>query len=382
MIEKYTVSPKDVIHENTKLVIDFDSMLFKLASSAEKKEVCIIRKDNLQQVGKFKNKTSFFGRSRKTISEDSKLHAYNQELIKSGQDPLSHDDFIIDEVKEITLGNDILFRNLEAWVESLCSILDIRRSNVIPLMGDSGSFRDDLILPKKYKDNRDPSAKPLALKMVRDEFYKRFSPYMDDSLEADDVLAMYQYLGHISYKKTGKTDYIVSTIDKDAYGTAGFIINYDKAENKFKDTSLVYVPDAMTDCGDMIIKGKAKEKKGLGFKWFVYQALLIGDSGDNYFTYQYFDHLKGKYGKDQAFNDLKDLNTPKEILEYAVSKWREWFPDGYVEFTDFNGNPVKEHWSEFANKIFLAAYMKKSKTDTTDLFKTLKHFGVSIEKTP
>lgn len=381
MFEKYKINKndyKDYIDENTKLVIDFDSMLFKLASSAERTEVRILEKSSGKDLGLFKNKTKFFGSTKKIIDPKSELGKLNTKRLQEGLDDLSQDDFDVEVVQTPVVGYSTMLRNMESWVSDLCKELGIQRQNVVHLMGDSGSFRDDFILPKKYKDNRSNQTRPLMLRELRNKFTAMHEPLMYDNFEADDVLSMYQWKGYVSYLKTGKTSFIVSTIDKDAYGTGGFIINYDKFENKFKDNSLYLIPDSSKDVGELKLKNDVV--KGAGFKWFICQALLLGDSGDNYFTYQYFKHLKGKYSQKVAFNDLQEINDPKELMEYAVGKWQEWFPDGFVEYTDYNGDFVKEPWYDFANKIFLCAYMKRSLKDDMDLFKLLDKLGVSIEK--
>lgn len=381
MFEKYRIlkeNYKEYISEKTHLVIDFDSMLFKLASSAEKTQVRIINNITGDEVGLFKNKTEFFGRSKKEINPTSELGKINIKRLSDGLDEFSPENFDIEVVQTPIVGYNTMMNNLNMWVNDLCESLGIPNSKVIHLMGDSGSFRDDFILPKKYKDNRSDQVKPVMLKKLRNIFEEKYNPPMYEKYEADDVLAMYQRRGYASYMKTGKTDFIVATIDKDAYGTCGFIINYDKYKNEFKDNSLYLIPDSNKDIGEITIKNNAV--KGVGFKWFICQGLLLGDTGDNYYTYQYFDHLSSKYGQKAAFNDVKDIKDPKDLLEYAVNKWKEWFPSGYVEYTSYEGDNIKEPWYDFANKIFLCAYMKRSLSDDMDLFKLLDNFGVTIEK--
>jgi hypothetical protein len=373
----FAIDPRKVVSKDTKLVIDLDSMLFKLASSAEKSEVKVTIKDTKEEIGVFKNKTEFLGRKKNEICPNSKHNQVNHERISKGLTELSRDDFVIETIKTPVIGYTTMLHNLEEWVDEVCRLTTVPRSNTVYLIGDSGSFRDDICLPKKYKDNRDADSKPLMLSGLRKRFKDKYNPYMNPNLEADDVINIYQFKGYSDYLKTGKASYITSTIDKDAYGCSGFVFNYNKHNGKIIDDSLIKIPNSSEHAG-LLFKKDNGDIKGLGFKWFIYQALLFGDTGDHYFTYQYFPHLKGQYGETSACNDLHDIHTSKQVLQHAVDKWKEWHPSGYVEFTCWRGLHHKETWQEFANKIFLCAYMKRSLNDDMNLFKLCKIMGVEI----
>ena len=376
MFDKYQVKPSDVVDENTKLVIDLDSMLFKLAATSEKTEIEVFNKSTNDSFGVFKNRTTFFGRSKNKVGANCILNDINIERETKGLEPFSLDDFSVKDIQTPIVGFSLLLKNMDDWVNAVAEPLSISADNIVFLMGDSGSFRDNIKLPKRYKDNRKTSLKPVMLKELRNMVASNTNPVMHDSLEADDVLNMYQFKGYMDYLKTGKASYIVSTIDKDAYGTSGFITNYDKADGQFKDNSLYLLPQANTDLGDLKLRNGIV--KGCGLKWFICQAMLLGDSGDNYFTYQYFPELKGAYGHKQCYVDLAEIENPVQLLEYARDKWKEWFPSGVVEYTDWCGDAQSMPWQAFAELVFECAYMKRSYNDTMTLHKLYDNFGVDL----
>ena len=377
MFEKYKVNDiRSVIHKDTKLVIDFDSMLFKMASSAERTQVRIIHRESGKDFGLHKNKSTFLGRSKLKVGANCLLNDINVERDQLGKIPYELDEFIVENIQTPIVGYQTMFENMYKWIDDLCAVVGIEKKNVVYLAGDSGSFRDRLALPKKYKGGRASQTKPLMLTELRNRFIEKYSPPMFADLEADDLIGIYQFKGYLSYLKTGKTDFIVSTIDKDALGTAGFIVNYDKINGDFKDPNLYMIPDSSKDIGTLVLKKNTV--KGCGFKWGIVQGMLLGDGGDSFYTYHYFPELKGKYGQKQCYDELACLETPEEVLSYVRDTWLSWFPSGKVQYTDWQGKDHNVRWFEFANMTWRCAYMARNFSDKTTLMDVFDRFGVSL----
>lgn len=382
MFEELIVNIPDVIDENTKLAIDCDSLLFKVASGAERTQIEAFHTETDASFGVFKNRTEFWGRSKNKVGSACILADINIDRHMRGLREYTLNEFHIVDIQTPIIGIDFAMRNVESWLDDVARISTIPRERFVYLAGDSGSFRDVLPLPNKYKGGRDHMIKPCMLKEIRRNFIEKYDPMMVDNLEADDVFQWYMMKGYRDWKKTGKASFICSTIDKDSHQSEGFLINYNKANGQFIDENLYKMPEFRKDLGRLTLKkGKLK---GVGFKWLISQATMIGDAGDGYLGYQYFDHLKRKWGEKKTFEAIEPMQTHQEVLEFVKLKWWEWSKGtGKFTYIDWAGNKhVDMPWHEFCNMVFLCAWMKRGPNDKATLYDIFEAFGVDIYEVP
>lgn len=378
MFDEYKVNVADYIDENTKLAVDCDSIIFKVASISEKREIEAIEKSTGKSFGIHKNKTEFYGRTKSNkAGTASILNDINIERKVNGHEEFLKDEFEIRDIQTRTVSMNDLQRNVELYLNDISRVTTIPRDRFIYVCGESGiNFRKNLLLPKQYKSNRDESLRPLVLKELGAWFINEYNIKPSHNIESDDTISMYQMKGYQDYMRTGKFSYMVSSIDKDQLGVASLFFNYDKVAGDFKDVGIYKIPDLSSDVGKLkLTKGKLK---GLGFKWVVAQGFLMSDPTDGTYGYQHFPHIKGKYGEATIFADLTPMKTQKEVLEYVKMKWLEWFPSGRIEYTDWKGDPHNVPWHEFVAEVFLATWMRRSKNDSTTLYTIFDHFGVDV----
>ena len=207
-------------------------------------------------------------------------------------------------------------------------------------MGDT-NFRDTLpLLYNKYKD-RDPSKKPIKLPEIRELIKQLFRWESIPDLEADDVISMYQFKGHLD------KSYIVCTEDKDAKQTPGYMFN-----PKTKEIRCCNGYGAI----DLIVKVSASGTKtykidGQGRAFFYYQV-ICGDPVD---TYTPFKPAKTPY---RFFNEFKEIKTDKEAWQYVLDTYFNYFGT-ITEYTDYTGKIHKGNYLDILQTYCDVVHMKR-----------------------
>ncbi len=129
----------------------------------------------------------------------------------------------------VPLGDDVVHleanlaeteSTLEGFIDGIKDKLNAERV-IVCLSDDTKNFRKSIYAP--YKENRTLVRKPLALRFAKEHLKKKFGAKVKDSLEADDVLAI--FCTHPTLIK-GKP--IIVTIDKDLLQIPGRHFNPDK----------------------------------------------------------------------------------------------------------------------------------------------------------
>lgn len=369
---QYEGDIKDILTDDCHIWLDADQSCFVAASAAEKKTIKVVhRASGREKV--FKNKTEFWGRQKNVAGgwladQNTNMAAKAK---KSGKEfvPWTREDFdIIDVQTPEPIENCLHILKL-----TINAIMDqIGVSNHTAVLGGKGNFRLKIPTPKIYKGNREDTLRPILLQKTREYVEKKYGAIIVDGIEADDFLTMKGYEGYLHYEKTGKFNHIIASFDKDQLQCPSGIFNTQKTEGKNKTWLYPKLMIIDRSIGELWMKdGKCK---GWGHKFFGYQ-MLCGDDSDNVRPYQDFDI---RFGDKSAFEILAPVDTPKEMWEVVVAKYKEWFPD-FVEFTDHMGIERKYTAGQWASIIFQLIYMKRTPTDSTTLSKVLKHYGVIDE---
>lgn len=361
------------------LVIDPDTLAFDASSVCEERKVLVKRKGkDWEKV--FKNKSEFKGRARSEakMKEGDFLYDWNVYRESINKPPLHWDDFEIETVQELKLDIDMCYRILDKSINAISSHLGVK--NVLLLVQDPKveEFRLKLPLHTKYKGNRDGMSKPLYLSETKAYLRKKPNTHVvHASYEADDGISMFGYLGYKNYLKTGKFNYIVATLDKDAYQTPSLLFHYQRSEGFFSYDKPFLIPDLTESVGGLEFKGS--DCKGYGFKWLCKQ-LLTGDwTTDGFSPYHSMGFKRGSFGEKTCYDLLHDKNTPEDLLIAVRDQYLKWFPDGEVRYTSWNNKDMKLHWIDYAEMIFKCAYMRRRPNDPTKLVDLYNRFGVSYE---
>lgn len=206
-------------------------------------------------------------------------------------------------------------------------------------LGGSGNFRLDLPLPVRYKSNRDNHIRPTHLQAAQEYVIRKYDAKKIKNIECDDFVS----IRTISINKQEGVKGICITTDKDQLQT-------------FTDEMYVYRGGKEyhlnSELGELWFE-KASVK-GTGLKWLLNQALVTGDSTDEYLPRRHFNK---KYGAKSYYNDVNEIDNVKELLQFIVNKWRSLVGET-CEFNSWDGKFQLMTWLELAELYFSAAYMK------------------------
>jgi len=317
------------------VVIDGDLIGFKASAACENRFIRAVHKTS-NRSKEFQHRTAF----RDWLKEQEKWEETDFDII---------DERVVDPIENCLHTVKVMVDNI--WKASGCSEFKI-------IVQGEGNFRDDLLLPTKYKSNRTDSIRPLHLKEVQGYLVGKYKAEKANGWESDDVLASYAYEGFKAKKRI-----VQATVDKDAKQCMGWLYNWDKMQE----------PKFISGVGELFIDGKNKVD-GLGRKWLYLQA-TIGDPSDCYKPTE----LAGvKYGEKAAFKDFSELTTDKECWEKMVSLYKSWYPEP-ITYTAWNGEEVVASYLDLMQTYIDCAHMRRFVGDQLSVRDTLNNLGVSYE---
>lgn len=328
----YELTPKKYPKGSTVLVVDGDILSYKLSAIGDER-VCLVSKGG--KTKEYKNKTEF-----------------KKKFKDKGWDfnTFTFTDTLKPKPIEYCLGTlKSAIRNLKE--RTGCDYVEI-------YIGGSENFRLDLPLPSKYKLSRKELLRPTYLTECKEYLIKYHGAKKIKGVECDD------YVQQRMYELWGDgCGGILYTNDKDALQSFRHPIttyNPDKDEIKSYDGYL----------GKLWIQGD-KYVKGCGLKWLIGQT-LFGDSSDGY---KGNDLAPQAYGDKTYYKDVVNIPTVKELLEYAVTKWKEWYPTP-ITYTAWDGKEYTKDWLEIAEMYWSCGYMRISNNDDTTFESLLKEYDV------
>lgn len=215
-----------------------------------------------------------------------------------------------------------------------------------------GNFRDDLLLPTKYKSNRLGMQKPIHLGEAKSYLLGKYKAETANGRESDDVLASYAYEGF-----KGKKRIVQSTVDKDARQCSGWLYDWDKMKQ----------PEFIQGLGEIDANGK-----GWGRKFLYYQS-TVGDPGDGYKPTEIVTY---KYGAATAYKHFGSLQTDKECWQRLADLYKMWYPEAFT-YTAWNGQEVNADWKWMLQMYLDAAHMQRFEGDRIQLEAVLDKMGIA-----
>lgn len=243
---------------------------------------------------------------------------------------------------------------LKQYIKNVKERLGLTKTIII--IGGSYNQRCDVLLEKKYKDNRKDMIKPTHLQAVREYLVKYCDTYIVTKHETDDLVVALtcEILNNTEAKA------IAISIDKDARQSLKPFSYY----NPQKD--VVY--HLQGGLGDLEYD---KKLTGSGLKWLIAQVFLF-DRSDNYSMNSYYVN---KFGEKSFYDTFKSYDNERDFLQAVVDKWKLLLPTP-IEYTAWNGEKQEDDWLSLAEKHFKLAYMQTSPTDDLTLTKLLDKYGV------
>jgi hypothetical protein len=320
-------SSEDLTYE---LAIDADLVCHTFSATAEERKIKVTYKGN-NTSREYKNRSEFWGRSRKTIG--GKLADINSSREKKGLEPLTKDDFEVEDL-QIAEPFENCAKAINIYIKGLRRKLGAKSYKCY--LGKGECYRHEILMPKgrRYKGNRDGLIKPLLFKQAFDFLMDSHNGVLVEGRETDD------YLTELSYNnfKEGKNDLIVVTRDKDALGNVGLLYNPDKMEEP------LLIDESF---GEIYLDGN-NEVKGTGVK-FQFAQILGQDDADNYKANKLPCGTSTKYGHTKVFKDLDECQNEKECWELCVRKFKEWIPEP-VTYIAWNGEEETDAWITWLQK--------------------------------
>ena len=277
----------------TKVCFDYDSIVYNIGFSAEKRYVEVELKETKPSSNKLRHNLPVRFDNRTEFKEWCKVNDFDYEI------------FIINDIQE-PLPVHIAKQLLNQKINNILRQLNV--SEYYGYLSNGKVFREDVSTIYKYKGDRAKSLKPLHYDFLREELIKHHDAILAlPTLEADDMCSI------DSHSAWGKEKLIVVTGDKDAKTVE---------KSYLFDPETMIVPQKIIGIGKLYWKEHTKTPTltGHGRLWF-YAMLLLGDG---------VDCIKPrllcnvKFGDVGCYKLLSDCKTDKEALSKVVAKNKEW----------------------------------------------------------
>lgn len=317
--------------------IDCDTLVFSAAASAETKSIEVTHKPT-GVVKIFKNRTEF------------------KDLMKSKGKKIT-DHYSIVDIQEAHHISHAL-KSIKAGVEQ---ILDNYSDCEVVLCSTAiGNFRDSLPYPKKYKSNRSNALRPLLLKESQKYILHKYKAVQANGCEVDDLTAILAY-------------------DAVRQGRKAYLLSPDGDARQFDGLHLGGYHSKPNDCMCISfwhnVGWNDKGFQSYGFPWMTMQH-LVGDSSDG---------LKPtlvagkKYGEKGCYNDLVKIQTPEEMVNFTIQKYKQWYPKDFV-YEDWQGNKVKADWRFMLELYWMGTTMMRKQGELPNYWKFLEEKGVGYDR--
>lgn len=315
-------------------VIDGDLIGFKSSAACEKRFIKAVHKATSRSKD-FQHRTAF----RDWLKEQDKWEESEFEII---------DDRTVDPIENCLHTVKVMIDNI--WKASDCAEFKI-------VVQGEGNFRDDLLLPTKYKSNRTDSIRPFHLKEVQSYLIGKYKAEKANGRESDDVLSSYAYEGFKTKKRI-----VQATIDKDAKQCAGWLYDWDKMQE----------PRFINGLGELFLNEKGKVD-GYGRKW-LYLQVTIGDPSD---AYKPTELCGAKYGEKAALKDFADLQTDKDCWLKIQELYKSWYPEE-ITYTAWNGQDIVASYLDLMQVYIDCGHMQRWEGDRINVRDVFDKLGVAV----
>lgn len=254
--------------------------------------------------------------------------------------------------------------------ESLINVCKIMKNQILRInaklnateylicLSGKENFRDNLVLPSKYKGTREGVMRPIHLKAAKSFLWRNHPSLLAENREADDDLIIKGY----EYLSKGYTPILISQ-DKDAFSASGLTL-YDFT---LKEPTAELVPDFGS------LWDTDKKITGRGFIWLMFQ-MLAGDSADDWKP----SEIAGiKYGEKSAYKVLKDCKTKEDALSKVIDQYKKWYPET-IEYIDWEGHKIVADYKDIFGIYFKCARMMQHETDDLSAKDFCYKYGVQL----
>lgn len=326
---------------NLTAIIDADGILYKCASSGEKRTIVVTHKNTKEQWAA-DNRTAFWG------TNALKNEGILAEINKGRDSPFMWDEFEIEDLQEAPPLSNILHTTkitFNKWLETLGT------KKYQAYVSGSTNFRVERSTLLEYKGQRKFLVKPIHLEATKTYLMERFKCERVEGIEPDDVCVIE------AYRKPNK---VIMTYDKDAWGVPCNVLSMTKPE------------EGVLNCnqfGKLWLDGEGKVR-GIG-RMFLYLQVASGDLADNYKANCFSDV---RWAEKSAYNALVGAVDDKDALTRLVGVYKTLYPEP-KKVIGWRGNEIDLNWEYVAQENFTMARMLKFRNEPeillTDVFDRL-----------
>lgn len=323
----------------TKLLFDYDPILFAAACVSEVRSIKVIHKQTGDDL-EFKTRTEFYGHHLK------KAGGYLAELNKSLDSPRQPDEYEITDVQtpEPFIHAKSIADNM---IKGTCEFLGTE--SYYGYTGKGKVFRHGLATVLEYKGNRKNLLTPVHLAELKDYLVRKHNCSVVEGIECDDAISINSFEAWNKYKKTkSKTDKVISVIaEKDFLQCAMHLYN-----GSVSDKVCSHEGFGWLDLNDK------QQVKGRGRLWLYHQC-LSGDDSDNYCANS---ASALKWGEKSSYKLLKDTKTDQEAFAALVQGYKTLYPSAKT-IKGWRGDDIEIDWLYMLDENFNLAKLLRTKDE-------------------
>ena len=306
------------------LILDGDSIAYKCSAAGEQRSIEVLHKPS-GICKSFKHRTEF------------------KEAMKQRGKEITEDYQVVDKQECEPL--EYILSTCKRHIERIANLTNA--DDVVIFAGETWNFRNSLALPKPYKGNRSGTLRPVHLQDAKKFLRNKYKAMEAVGCEVDDECCISAY----------------ETLEA---GDIPLLYRYEKDSDSFDGITLVTEGFSgveykiIPELGELTFdKNKVK---GDGIKFLAYQW-IESDPVDNYKAHEL---SKVRFGPKSAYEVLKSLNSPAEVLQAVIQQFKVFYPEKF-EYTDFKGDQHEADWRYMLELYFQCCRMQRRKNDPLDV---------------
>jgi len=329
----------------TKLLFDYDPILFAAACVSEQRSIKVVHDQSGDEL-EFKTRTEFYGHHK------TKSGGYLAELNKGLDSPRQVQEFTITDVQTA-----LPFIHAKSIVDSMikgtCETLGTR--NYYGYTGKGKVFRHDLATILEYKGNRKNLLTPVHLQELKEYIQHRHNCFLIEKIEVDDAVSGDSFAAYKKWSKTKSNSDKLITVqrEKDYLQCTGHLYNSDVSFEVQSHEGFGWL--------ELNEKGNVK---GRGRMWLYHQCLSCDDS-DNYAANS---ASALKWGEKSSYKLLKDCKTDKEAFEAVVKGYKTLYPSAKV-IKGWRGDDIEIDWLYCMTENFNLAKLLRTRDEQPTVIK-------------
>ncbi len=339
----------------TKLLFDYDPVLFAAACVGEKRSIQVVHRSSGDEY-EFDTRTSFYGHYK------AKAGGYLAEYNQGRESPRLPEEFdIVDIQTPEPLENCI--HTMNSMLRGYCERLGTK--NYYGYSGKGNVFRHDLATILEYKGQRKNLIRPVHLSALKEYLTVKHNCGIVEYIECDDACSADSFAAYQKWKKSrlDSDKLILVMAEKDYLQCAGHIYNTSNGGDVCSHEGFGWLE--LNDKGAV---------KGRGRMWHYHQC-LSNDVADNYAANSASDM---KWAEKSSFKLLGNCKNDVQAFEALVEGYKTLYPSKKV-VKGWRGDDIEIDWLYMLSENFnLAKLLRTRDEQPTDVKAVLIKLGIPL----